>query len=720
VTTISDVAKRAGVSAVTVSRVINNSGYVSPTTRAKVMRAIEELGYVPSSVAQSLRSKRTRTLALIVPDIRNAFWTTVSRGVEDAAQSREYSVFLCNTDENPAKQRTYLDVVVSQRVDGVIIAPYDSDAASLEPLRRRGIPTVVVDRPIEGWDVDTVSCDSISGARALVKHLLDLGHTRIAVVSGPAGATTARDRVIGYRIAMAEAGVPVHANYVKFGEFLAISGERLTHQLLDEDPRPTAIFAANNAIAMGVADALRARGLSIPQDMALVCFDDLSNCSRLFPFLTTVVQPAYDIGANATQLLLSRLESEQPPPPRRVVLPTRLVVRSSCGSLLKEGRKHILTLEPLESPAERVVLVKSLSEEERRRFSALIAAPLVASVQPARVATEAKPDVQRILKTLRGEQPDRIPHFELEIRGEALFERVLQRKPALAPNQAGALGVAPQDQVALAQYLGIDAIACHCNRTLQPGIRRISSWADLENLPPPPALADQLNRLERYLTAAQDTGVGIFVRFDSFFESAFRAIKSKPPQKTWEKQRSLLERLLDILLEREERMMSAVCDRFADDIAFVLIRDNLADENGPLLPLEWLQTLVAKRMKHLLAPAKAHGKPLAIHTKGAVESLLPMFREIGFHIVHPVEPESNDLTALKAAWSDAFTFAGGFPISLLREGDIEAIEARVRKDCERFASGGYIFGATGPITEDIPPEAFVAMNRALREHGSFN
>ena len=175
--TISDVAERAGVSPVTVSRVINNRGNVREATRIKVEEAIAELGYVPSGAAQSLRSKRTRTLALIVPDIQNAFWTTVARGVEDAAQSRGYSVFLCNTDENAAKQKHYLDAVISQRVDGVIIAPNDSDASNLAALRRRHVPTVVIDRYIDDWDVDTVIGDSVSATRELTRHLIGLGHT---------------------------------------------------------------------------------------------------------------------------------------------------------------------------------------------------------------------------------------------------------------------------------------------------------------------------------------------------------------------------------------------------------------------------------------------------------------------------------------------------------------------------------------------------------------
>ena len=330
--TISDVAKRAGVAPVTVSRVINKASNVSAVTRERVERAIADLGYVPSGVAQSLRSKRTRSLALLVPDITNAFWTTVARGVEDAAQSQGYSVLLCNTDEDVTKQLRYLDVVVSQRVDGVIIAPYDSDIKNLGKLPERRIPTVVIDRHINGWDVDTVSGDSISGARALVQHLIGLGHTRIAMITGAAETSTAADRVAGYQFALTEAGLPIDLNLIKYGEFRAESGERLTGQVLAENPPPTAIFAANNAIATGVVDALEKRGLHTPQDIALVVFDDLPNTSHFFPFFTVAVQPAYEIGVNAAQLLLSRLEAEVSLQPRQVVLPTRLIVRQSCGS----------------------------------------------------------------------------------------------------------------------------------------------------------------------------------------------------------------------------------------------------------------------------------------------------------------------------------------------------------------------------------------------------
>lgn len=327
----------------TVSRVIQGSKSVRPVTREKVERAIEELGYVPSVMAQSLRSKRTRALALIVPDITNTFWTTVARGVEDAARSHNYSVFLCNTDENPAKQLNYLDVIISQRVDGVIIAPYDSDARNLDKLRGRNIPTVIVDRRVDGWDVDSVRSDSVSGARVLVQHLIDLGHRQIAVISGPTTTSTAEDRVTGYCSVMEAAGIPVDPRLIKREEFRDTSGEHLAHQLLDEGLEPTAIFATNNAIAIGVLRALEKRGLRVPHDVALVCFDDLPNVSQLFPFLTVVAQPVYELGMKAAQLLLDRLVGEVDSQSRHILLPTCLIVRHSCGSRLREDKNSTLS-----------------------------------------------------------------------------------------------------------------------------------------------------------------------------------------------------------------------------------------------------------------------------------------------------------------------------------------------------------------------------------------
>jgi LacI family transcriptional regulator, galactose operon repressor len=356
--TISDVARQAGVSTVTVSRVLNNAPNVNLATRRRVEQAIEELGYVPNVAARSLRSKRTHSLALILPDVTNPFWTTVARGVEDAAQSSGYAVLLCNTDENCAKQLRYLELVASRSVDGVIIAPFDCDAQNIHALQDREIATVLIDRRIVGWETDSVRGDSAGGARALVRHLIDLGHTRIAVISGPAITSTAQDRVDGYLAALMEAGIRVDPALIKQGEYRSSSGEQLMGQLLDEGLHPTAVFAANNAIAMGVIDAAIRRGRRIPHDLALVCFDDVDAASHLFPFLTVAVQPAYEMGVRAAQLLLSRVEAGPTLAPRHVLLPTRLIIRHSCGSHLRYDGGSELAL-PLAGVAEaRTVFVE--------------------------------------------------------------------------------------------------------------------------------------------------------------------------------------------------------------------------------------------------------------------------------------------------------------------------------------------------------------------------
>jgi len=728
-TTISDVAKLAGVSPVTVSRVINNADNVSPATRARVEQAIAELGYVPSGVAKSLRLKRTKTLALIVPDIQNSFWTTVARGVEDAAHSRGYSIFLCNTDENAEKQRHYLEVVISQRADGVIIAPSDNKIENLDLLRKRRIPTVVMDRYIDGWDVDTVMGDSVSAARALVKHLIDLGHTRIAMISGPQTTSTSTDRIIGYRIALAEAGIEYDPELIRIGEYRSISGERLTHQLLENENRPTAIFAANNVIALGVIDALNAHGMRVPQDMALVSFDDLPNTSRLFPFLTVAVQPAYDLGANAAQLLLSRLESDQLPAPRHVILPTRLIIRHSCGATLNDSNLPTLTL-PLSSEAyERVELVKPLTPEERNLIASFLDDNFITSRNRMTTTAYEKPDASRIAAALRFEPSDRTPHVEFALNSPRLIRYVLGRKVNGNHNGGPSNGhISPEDRAGFARRMGLDAIICDFSQNggdnarsqadvCQMSGRPITSWSDLDQLEKPVVIAEQLNKLERHLQAADGLNLGVFVGFDSFFDCALRAVGEGNTQKLFA-DRFFFERLLDILLEHQERVMQAVCDRFADDISFVLVRDVIANDAGPLLGLDRFRDVYFQRMQRLIAPAKDHELPVAISTPGAMTPLLPMLYEIGFNIIQPTSLDHNGIRDAKKSWQGKLVFAGGLSSDTLRYSDQETIQRQVIESCQHLAAdGGYIFGVSGAVSDDISPENFVAMTQALHQHG---
>lgn len=735
--TISDVAKRAGVAPVTVSRVINNAANVNPATRERVLQAIEALGYVPSGVAQSLRSKRTRSLALLLPDITNTFWTTVARGVEDVAQSHGYSILLCNTDESIAKQQRYLDVIISQRVDGVIIAPCNSEAVHLAKLQRRHIPTVVVDRQIDGWAVDTVSGDSISAARALVRHLIGVGHRRIAAITGPANASTAADRVAGYRMALLEAGIPFDPRLVKYGEFRAASGERLALALLSDSPKPTAIFAASNAIAVGVVKAVVQQNLRIPHDVALVCFDDQPNAAAayFFPFFTTIMQPAYEMGVNAAQLLFSRLEAGANLQPRQVILPARLLVRHSCGSRLKESNGCGLSLPLPGGSSTAGQLVKPLGPEEKRRAAAGLTGVVLA--EPARRNGESdydKPDINRLLRALRHQQADRVPHLELWITSQAVYEYVLEHKLDYPVTETVGCtpSIRPEDHVEFARRLGMDAVVCEFSwrpnnifKTASNGSRQyvdgsLKRLPDLDNLEPPPSLADQLNLMEQYLRAAQGTGVGVFANFTSFFDSAMLAVGLIDSFYMFYDNRPFLEKLMDILLDHQERVMRAVCDRFADDLAFVMVNDDIAHNIGPLIHPDMFMEIFPHRMARLVAPAKEHGKLVGIHTDGKLDKILPILDNLGFDFIHPVEPEANDIFSIKADWGHRLALFGNIPTALLLYGHQVDIEARVREYCKKLASGGgFVLGSSASIMPGIPPENFVAMTRAVHKYGRY-
>lgn len=334
-TTIRDVAKRAGVAPITVSRVINDSGYVSEKTRARVQAAIADLGYVPNALAGSLRSKRTNTLALILTDISNPFWTTVARGVEDTASDAGFNVILCNTDESEIEQDKYLHVLLQKQVDGVLLVPARSTDEPIKFVQDQDTPVVVLDRRIPDNQADMVHCDSEEGAYQLTRLLLSLGHRRIAMLSGPQGVSTAEDRVAGYRRALAEAGLDDDAALVCYGEFSLESGYDHAQQMLARTPRPTAVFAANNFIAIGALRALRDAGLRVPDDLALVGFDELPAGLVVDPFLTVAAQPAYEMGQRATELLLARMSGAAPAAYQKIVLPTEIIVRESSGRALE-------------------------------------------------------------------------------------------------------------------------------------------------------------------------------------------------------------------------------------------------------------------------------------------------------------------------------------------------------------------------------------------------
>ena len=331
-TTINDVAKKAGVAPMTVSRVINQSGYTSPEVRARVQAAIDELGYMPNTLARSLRIRRTNTLALILTDITNPFFTTLARGVEDAASAAGYTVLFGNSDESEEKEMRYLDMILQKRVDGILLVPAGGSILPVEHIRQVGTPLVVLDRRIPGEVVDVVRCDTEDGAYQLTRLLLELGHRQISMLTGPAHVSTAEDRAIGFRRAMHAAGIATPK--VNYGSFTLDSGYTMAYKALSDQPRPTALVAANNFIAVGALKAIRAAGLEVPDDVALAGFDDLPPSMMVEPFLTVAAQPAYEMGRQAAELLIKRLASTGAEPPQEILLPVELLVRASSGSRL--------------------------------------------------------------------------------------------------------------------------------------------------------------------------------------------------------------------------------------------------------------------------------------------------------------------------------------------------------------------------------------------------
>jgi LacI family transcriptional regulator len=331
--TINDVARLAGVSSMTVSRVINRSDRVRPETRRRVEQSISELGYVPSRVARGLTGRKTGTLALIVPDVANPFFTLVVRGAEDVARRGNYRMILCDTRANLAIEREVIEEMIAHRVEGVAIAPVsDRSHSHLRRLTRYGVPFVLIDRTLPGVDCDIVVGDNANGARRLVQHLVSLGHRRIGFIVESDEVSTARDRHRGYVEGLEAAGIPLDQSLIARSTVDPGGGFDGMCRLLELENRPTAVFTVNNLVALGAIEAVRAAALEVPDDVALVCFDDIEYASRLYPFLTVMAQPAETIGTLGTQLLLDRVEGRARDQGRTVVLPAQFIVRKSCGA----------------------------------------------------------------------------------------------------------------------------------------------------------------------------------------------------------------------------------------------------------------------------------------------------------------------------------------------------------------------------------------------------
>jgi LacI family transcriptional regulator len=335
VPTVKQVAQRAGVSTATVSRVLSGAPYVGGGLNRRVMEATRELGFQLNRTARNLRTRASRAVGIVIPDIENPFFGRVVCGIEEVLQAAGYSLLLSHSNENPNREQINLRTFRAEGVAGIIFTSSFTDMSDYEQLSKMGMPLVAVSRILPGFKVDMVTVTNSEGAHAAVSHLIALGHKRIGMINGPAWISTSRERLLGYEQALGAAGLPVPQDLVQHTDWRQAGGYHAMQTLLQKAP-PTAVFVGSNLLTLGALQRIHERGLNIPGDIAVVGFDDLPWATSLQPPLTVVAQPGFEVGVTAARLLLDRLH-DPARPPRHITLETRLIVRASCGAGTRQG-----------------------------------------------------------------------------------------------------------------------------------------------------------------------------------------------------------------------------------------------------------------------------------------------------------------------------------------------------------------------------------------------
>jgi LacI family transcriptional regulator len=328
VATIKDVAREANVSVATVSRSFSGSQPVSAEVLERVREVSRRLGYRPNAVARSLRMEATKTLGLVIPNITNPFFTEVARAVEAAAWRAGYSLMLGNTDEDPKKEERYLEVLLGKQVDGILISPASAESPHLSKVEDEGVPVVFLDRAVPGMDAPVVRADGRLAVGAIVEYLANLGHERIAIISGPPETITGEERLRTFLEEAERLGVEVPPAMIRAGDFRRRSGEIAMSDLLALESPPTAVFAANNLMALGALTAAKEAKVSIPEDLSFVSFDDSRWFELMSPSISAISQPLEELGEAAARLLTMALENGEKP--QSVILDAELVLRESC------------------------------------------------------------------------------------------------------------------------------------------------------------------------------------------------------------------------------------------------------------------------------------------------------------------------------------------------------------------------------------------------------
>jgi LacI family transcriptional regulator len=327
--TISDVAKLAGVSYQTVSRVINNKPEVSPATRQRVLGVIEQTGYRPSGLARGLATSRTATIGMVVPDISNPFFSDIARGIETTAYNRGYNVFLCNTDEDPERELNVLYSLDQKQVDGVVLCGMRQKSPALLDVLALFSAVVMVNRLLDDASYPAVMIDNAGGAREAVRHLLKLGRAAIGFLVGPAFSYSAVQRRQGYQEAMNEAGIAIDEKRIRYCAPTVDGGECAARKLLQSHPEINALFCHNDLVAVGAIQACKTLGRRVPEDVAIIGFDDIHLAALVTPSLTTCRVPRVEMGRQAISLLLQQIEGEHLDTPIITVSP-QLILRDSA------------------------------------------------------------------------------------------------------------------------------------------------------------------------------------------------------------------------------------------------------------------------------------------------------------------------------------------------------------------------------------------------------
>lgn len=331
--TLKEVAKKANVSITTVSRVINDSNKVNVKTRERVENAMKLLNFQPNRVAQRLRGNkgRSKLLGLIIPDIQNQFYSSIVRGIEDMSYGNDYAVILCNSDENTKKEKFYLEVLKSESVDGIILPPIRQNGNVINELIESGIPLICFDRKLPSQSIDTVVVDNEKGGYLATSHLTELGHKKIAVITSSLRFSSFEDRLRGYEKALTESGIRINKNYIKKGDHRSSEiGKKLAIEILEQDPRPTAIFVLNNQMTLGALEAINEKNLMIPDDISIIGFDDMLWAKAISPPLTVIRQPGYEMGRRVAELFFQRMND---PDRDRVliIMEPKLIIRESSS-----------------------------------------------------------------------------------------------------------------------------------------------------------------------------------------------------------------------------------------------------------------------------------------------------------------------------------------------------------------------------------------------------